>query len=112
MLEEIIQKTEKIKILAIKKMSKQRNSLDVIERKVFVLIKAPDVVGNFKPQSVHSERVDLMKKEITGKYFAQKYKNSKDKKIEINVTLNPEFILDYLVTKNGTYIKVIGYVQR
>lgn len=112
MLEEIIEETDVIKILLVKELAKYKNVLDVTERKLQALIFTPNIKGNFNPQSIDVERVKLMNQGKTGKMFSKQYKSSKGKKIYIVITMNPEFILDYVVKEDGTYIRMIAYAQR
>ena len=112
MLEQIITTTKRIKLLAIKRISKTKNSVNVTEQVFNGLIFIPDICGNYKPQSVANERVALMNAEIGGPTFSKRYKYKETKRLEFVIAFMPENILDYVVTSKGTFVKVILYGTR
>lgn len=112
MLEKIITLPKRIKFLSIKKINKFKNVIGIIEREFIGLIYIPDITGIYKPENVGQERVELMRKKISGSTFSKRYKYKENKKLEFVICLNPENVLDYLITPNGTYVKVKIYATR
>lgn len=112
MLEKIIKLTKRIKFLAVKSLNKHKNIIGINEREYIALIYIPDICGTYKPQSVACERVALMREKISGATFSKRYKYKETKRLEFIIHLSPENILDYLVTSNGTYVKVKIYATR